>query len=199
MQKPTYWNHNTAYYDWIFRETASCRSILDVGCGDGTLCAYLDDRIRSVTGIDPDAGCIRAAEARRCENADFLCGDFMAHPFACSFDAVVFVASLHHMEMQAAIRKAKSLLLPGGKLLVVGLAKPSSVLDYVLEALRILPCAVISRVKHMKTSEEENIPVSYAFPAMCDVRTVARALLPGAELRSGLYYRYLLKWEAPHV
>ena len=107
MQKPTYWNHNTAYYDWIFRETASCRSILDVGCGDGTLCAYLDDGIRSVTGIDPDAGCIRAAETRRCENADFLCGDFMAHPFACSFDAVVFVASLHHMEMQAAIRKAK--------------------------------------------------------------------------------------------
>lgn len=199
MQKPTYWNHNAAYYGWVERETAACRSILDVGCGDGALCAFLEDGKRAVTGIDPDEGCIRASEARHCDNAAFLCGDFLAHSFECTFDAVVFVASLHHMEMQTAIRKAKSLLNPGGKLLVVGLAKPSNAGDYLLEGLRVLPCALISRLKHMKTSEDRQIPVSYAFPAMGEVRAMAKALLPGASLRNGLYYRYLIKWEAPHV
>lgn len=199
MQKPTYWNHNAAYYDWISRETASCASVLDVGCGDGALSAYLDDGRKTVTGIDPDEGCIQTAQARSCENAEFLCADFMTCPFDRTFDAVVFVASLHHMEMPSAVRKAKALLNPGGKLLIVGLAKPSSVLDYIVEALRVFPCAVISRLKHMKTSEEQSIPVSYVFPAMNEVRETARELLPGAKLRNGLYYRYLLKWEAPNV
>lgn len=199
MRKPAYWNHNVACFGWISRETASCASVLDVGCGDGTLCAYLDDGQKSVTGIDPDAGCIRAANARNCENADFLCADFLTHPFDRSFDAVIFVASLHHMDMRFAVQKAKGLLNPGGKLLIVGLAKPSSVLDYAVEALRVLPCTAISRFKRMKTSEENSIPVSYAFPAMRVVRAMARELLPGARLRYGLYYRYLLKWEAPNV
>ena len=199
MQKPTYWNHNAAYYGWISRETASCASVLDVGCGDGTLCAYLDDDGRSVTGIDPDEACILTARARRCENAEFLCGDFLTQPFDRKFDAVVFVASLHHMEMKPAVQKATALLNPGGRLLIVGLAKPSSVRDYLIEALRVIPCAVISRVKHMKTSEERHIPVSYALPAMNGVRKMMRELLPGATLRYGLYYRYLLKWEAPNV
>ena len=199
MQKPTYWNHNAAYYGWISRETAACASVLDVGCGDGALCAYLDDGRKAVTGIDPDEGCIQAALTRRCENAAFLCADFMTYPFDRTFDAVVFVASLHHMEMRHAVQKAKALLNPGGKLLIVGLAKPSNILDYLIEGLRVLPCAVISRVKHMKTSEEQNIPVSYSFPAMNEVRETARELLTGAKLRYGLYYRYLLKWEAPYV
>lgn len=199
MQKPTYWNHNVAYYDWLKRETASCASVLDVGCGNGVLCAVLDDGRKTVTGIDPDEGCIQAALARRSENEEFLCAAFETYRFDGSFDAVVFVASLHHMEMRYAVQKAKALLNPGGRLLVVGLAKPSNILDYLIEGLRVLPCAVISRVKHMKTSEEQNIPVSYSFPAMNEVRETARELLTGAKLRYGLYYRYLLKWEAPYV
>ena len=199
MQKPTYWNHNAAYYGWISRETASCASVLDVGCGDGALCAVLGNGRKTVTGVDPDEGCIQAALARDRENVSFLCADFETYAFDRTYDAVVFVASLHHMEMRRAVQKAKALLNPGGRLLVVGLAKPSSVPDHAVEALRVLPCAVISRLKHMKTSEEQSIPVSYAFPAMNEVRAMARELLPGAELRYGLYYRYLLKWEAPHV
>ena len=199
VQKLTFWNHNAAYYDWLKRETASCASVLDVGCGDGTLCAYLDNGRKAVTGIDPDEGCIQTARSRGCANAEFLCADFAAYPFDRGFDAVVFVASLHHMEMRRAVQKAKSLLHPGGSLLIVGLAKPSSVLDCAVEALRVLPCAVSSRLKHMKTSEEQSIPVSYVFPTMNEVRRTARELLPGAKLRYGLYYRYLLKWEAPNV
>lgn len=199
MQKPAYWNHNVAYFDWLKRETASCSSVLDVGCGDGALCACLDDGRKAVTGIDPDEGCIQTALARSCENAAFLRADYETYRFDRTFDAVVFVASLHHMEMRRAVQKAKALLNPGGKLLIVGLAKPSGVMDYAVEALRVLPCAVISRMKHMKTSEEQSIPVSYAFPAMNAVRAMARELLPGAKLQYGLYYRYLLKWEAPNV
>ena len=198
-QEPACWNHNTAYYGWLRRETAACRTILDVGCGNGMLCAFLHDGTKALVGIDPDQHCILAAQRLVGSNAAFHCADFLTHDFDGTFDSVIFVASLHHMDMEQAIRKAKRLLNPGGRLLIVGLAKPSSIPDHIIEALRVLPCAVISRAKHMAASEALNIPVSYDFPAMRDVRAMARKLLPGAKLRYGLYYRYLLSWEAPYV
>ena len=99
------------------------------------------------------------------------------------------------MEMKSTVEKAKSLLNDGGKLLIVGLAAPSGFCDYIIEALRVIPCFIISKIKRMKTSESRNIPVSYAFPDMNEVRRVLGELLPGHTLRYGLFYRYLLTWE----
>lgn len=49
-----YWNHNSAYNPWVKKKTMNCRSILDVGCGDGSLILYLNDGIKKIIGIDPD-------------------------------------------------------------------------------------------------------------------------------------------------
>ena len=55
-----------------------------------------------------------------------MCHDFEAFDMERKFDAVTFVASLHHMNMKAAIEKAIGLLEDDGVLLIVGLAKPST-------------------------------------------------------------------------
>ena len=190
-----YWNHNTAYYEWIKTEVADCRSILDVGCGDGALISYLDDGSKKLLGIDPEQSCIDDANRRnKTDNTAFMCHDFEAFDTERKFDAVTFVASLHHMNMKAAIEKAIGLLEDDGVLLIVGLAKPSTVIDYVIEGLRIVPSSVISRINHIQSSESKNIPVSYNFPDMNEVRKTADILLPGYTLKYGLFYRYLLKW-----
>jgi len=195
MKAPEYWNHNTAYYRWIAERISDCGSVLDVGCGDGALAAALDDGTRAIVGIDPDERCVREARRKhpsprmafeRCSFEDFAADR--------SFAAVLFIASLHHMEMAPALIKAKELLSPGGKLLVVGLAKPSTVPDYVVELLRVIPSRAVSALKRMRTSEELGIPASYEFPEMNAVRSAAKELLPGARLRYGLHYRYLLEW-----
>ena len=196
MQRPEYWNHNLAYAPWVAKRLTGCSGVLDVGCGDGTLLAFLDDGTRTLTGIDPDGGCIRRA-TERCASAEFTCAGFEDYAPGRTFDAILFVASLHHMEMEAALSKAKSLLDPGGKLLVVGLSRPSTVWDWLLEGLRVLPCLLISRAKRMHSSESEQIPVSYALPKLNAVRAAVKSLLPGAKLRQGLYYRYLLEWTKP--
>ena len=61
MKDPKYWNHNVAYYHWIKKETEGCVCILDVGCGDGSLLAYLDDGSRELYGIDTDKSAIDRA------------------------------------------------------------------------------------------------------------------------------------------
>jgi len=111
------------------------------------------------------------------------------------FDAIIFVASIHHMDMVNAIDKAKKLLSKNGVLIIVGLAKPASLFDWVVELARIIPSKIVSSIKKNTTSEELNIDVSYDFPTMNEVRQILNKKLCGYTLRYGLHYRYLLTWE----
>lgn len=199
MKEPSYWNHNTAYYRRIRKWTAGCASILDVGCGDGSLIAYLDDGVRRLTGIDVDESCVSRAirENGGTANIGFVRGDFCDYDTDDRYDAIVFVASIHHMDMTDALTKAKALLAEHGTIIIVGLAEPSNVLDHVVEILRVLPCGIISALRGMRSSEDLDIPVSYRLPSLRYVRDVASALLPRARMRYGLYYRFLLTWTKP--
>ena len=78
------------------------------------------------------------------------------------------------MEMEVAIEKAKTVLSSNGLLIVVGLATPAPLLDYTLEALRIVPCKILSKWKSMKSSEMRNLPVSYQFPSLKEVRRIKK-------------------------
>ena len=196
MDRPEIWNHNAAYYPWVRRQLRGGRHILDVGCGEGSLVRFLAEPGRSVLGLDPDPGCIGRARSRACPaGVGFTEGtleDFSAP--AGSLDGVVFSASLHHMEPEPALRKASALLREGGILLVVGLAKPSGLGDLLLEGLRVLPSAAVTRLHSARSPETLGVPVSYALPPMPEVRALTRRLLPGAALRPALHYRYLLRW-----
>lgn len=191
-----YRNHNTAYYPWQRRKTENCRTIPDAGCGDGSLARFLDDGTKKITGTDPDIRCIERADSlNESSGLRFSCCSFEDHTPDMRFDAIVFVASIHHMDMTEALRKAKALLSPSGKLLIVDLAAPSSITDRVVEAARAIPSKVISALHRMQTSEELNLPVVYDYPRMIDIRNIVKKELPGARIRYGLHYRYLLERE----
>ncbi len=141
-----YWNHNSAYYPWVKKKTDNCRTILDVGCGEGSLAFFLNDRSKIIVGIDTDIHCIeRASSVNDSSNLQFCRCSFENYAPDMRFDAIVFVASIHHMDMALSLQKAKSLLSPSGKLLVVGLAAPSAVTDWVLEAARVIPSTLNNR------------------------------------------------------
>ncbi|HIS52995.1 MAG TPA: class I SAM-dependent methyltransferase [Candidatus Onthomonas avicola] len=190
-----YWNHNAAYYKWVQEWTAGCKSVLDVGCGDGSLISSLDDGSKELVGIDMDASCIaRAKQSNGSVHTHFLCDDFLHYKTEEVYDAVVFVASIHHMDMAAALEKSKAMLSAHGCILIVGLAKPSSMIDYVVEGMRVLPCKILTKFKRAQSSEELDLPVSYNLPTLKEVRELSARLLPHAVMRYGLYYRYLLRW-----
>ncbi len=191
------WNHNYAYHKWIAKMIGGRKRILDVGCGDGTLARFLGAADHTVLGLDPSTVAIERANAQNtCDNVAFAQAAFESYDFGGQvFDAVVFVASLHHMDMAEALAKAKTLLEENGVLIVVGLTKPSSLRDRLVEAARVVPSWVVSTAKKNVTSEELEIDVSYEFPPMDEVRRICGELLPGYAIRYGLHYRYLLTWE----
>ncbi len=192
-----YWNHNSSYYPWVKKKIADRSSVLDVGCGDGSLVLFLNDGSKRITGIDTDLRCIEKAMSKKLgDNLDFLCCSFEEYDSDRPFDAIVFSASVHHMDMRKALRKAKALLSPSGTLLIIGLAKPSTITDWLLEVSRVIPSKVLSSFHHMRTSEQLDVPTSYDIPAMNDIRRIVKEELPGARIHYALHYRYLLEWPA---
>lgn len=190
-----YWNHNSAYYPWVQKKVASCRTILDVGCGDGTLALFLDDGTKRIVGIDADNHCIEKARSLGSDGSvEFTCCSFKDFTQDETFDAIVFVASIHHMDMTKALQKARYLLSPSGKILIVGLASPSSITDWILELARVVPSKVISSFHHIQTTEQLGIKTSYNLPLMKDVCSIVKQELPGSKIRCALHYRYLLEW-----
>ena len=196
----TYWNHNTAYHSWILRRMSGAGSVLDVGCGDGLLLERLSPVCASVTGIEPDPGAAELARQRTSAlgNVRVIRADFTTVPLpSASFNALIFSASLHHMDMETALRKAADLLTPGGVLLIVGLAKPESAGDYLIEALRVIPAKTGSLVHGERRGGSPDVPVRDPETGLGTIRRTCAAILPGAKIRRGLYYRWLLRWRKP--
>jgi hypothetical protein len=108
------------------------------------------------------------------------------------YDLIVFVASLHHLDSRTALRRARTMLRPGGELLVVGLTANGSPSDWILSGLALPLIRLLSRVH----GESHDIGVVTAEPkeSLREIRELVGTELPGARIRRGLYYRDLLRW-----
>ncbi len=183
---------------------AGCERALDVGCGLGQLTRRLRQSVPEVTGIDRDQRSIECARGHS-DAADitYLHGDFLDWEFGPeTFDLVTSMASLHHMDATAALERMRELLRPGGVLAIVGLARGSSPMDVALT----IPAAIGARLRSVPAAVGEAAPErdSYSAPVLWpppvsyrDMRQLARRLLPGAQYRRHLYWRYSVIWRKP--
>ncbi len=107
-------------------------SVLDVGCGTGTLAIAARRRVGSagtVHGIDPSPEMIARATGKAARAAvDVVFGTGVAEslPFAdARFDVVLSTVMLHHLRGNArlqGVREMRRVLRPGGRLLAVDFA-----------------------------------------------------------------------------
>ena len=76
-------------------------------------------------GIDQGLASIELARRHHPGGAiEFICSNFLALPFApASFHMITSVAALHHMDVRDALGRMNQLLVPGGRLAIVGLAR----------------------------------------------------------------------------
>lgn len=98
------------------------RTALDVGCGEGRFCRMLAQHGIAVTGIDPTAALLKAAQTRD-PNGTYLSAGAEQLPFPDqSFDLVVSYLTLIDIDdFEAAIREMARVLTPGGTLLIANL------------------------------------------------------------------------------
>jgi SAM-dependent methyltransferase len=189
------WNHNSQYgRELLDAISPQAVDALDVGCGEGWLVRELRGVVDHVVGIDPDAASVAIARSYgEGEGVGYLVDDFLVHPFApASFDVVVSVASLHHMDEESALGRMAELLRPGGTLGVVGLARTCSASDFGWD----IAGAVATRA-HKLTKHHWETPAPRTWPpphTYREIESLSRRVLPGCRFRRRPLFRYVVTW-----
>ncbi len=162
-------------------------SVLDVGCGTGTLAGLIADTpwTTRVIGLDYAAGmCVEAASKARAGGVDggvhFVNGDSEHLPFADeSIDVVTCSNSFHHYPHQAAVvAEFWRILAPGGRLIlidgfrdcVVGWMVYDVIIDHVEGDVHHAPWWVIDN--YFREAGFRNIrrrKFSFLFPALATI------------------------------
>ncbi|MCD9878199.1 class I SAM-dependent methyltransferase [Streptomyces guryensis] len=199
------WDHNAHYHPWLLRQLPrSFGRALDVGCGTGDLVRLLAGRAKEVHGVDSDPGIV--AKARE------LTGDGYAHVTYSvadapdglppgSYDVITCVAVLHHLPLAGTLTRLWQQLAPGGRLLIVGLARDETFVGQLLGYASIPLNAATGWVKHRgRTAPRPASMTAVTRPAdvtYAEIVREARRVLPGARLRRRLFWRYTLVARAP--
>ena len=193
------WNHDVAYHRLVRRSVPrGGRDFLDVGCGRGRLARELSGPGRRVLGLDPSAEMIAEAKAAGPDvpGLEFGEGDFLTTEISAqSFDFVSFVASLHHMDQVRALAKAVEILRPGGRLVVIGLARAITLPEELFSAA----CAPVVWFNDLRPDFRGpgDEPVAAPTLGWGETRELVRGALPEARFRRRLYFRYSLVWTKP--
>ncbi|MBU4215457.1 MAG: class I SAM-dependent methyltransferase [Actinobacteria bacterium] len=185
------WNHNAHYYPLLAAAVGeSARTVVDVGCGDGTLARFLARPGRDVLGVDPDPRGVLEAQAgvrvvaARAE--ELPCAD-------ATVDALVMVMALHHTDAPAALAEMRRVVRPGGTVAILGYGRSAGFRDRVLEARDVAAHRHHSRAM---TAWEPDVALADPSLTWAQTRDQLRLELPGSTWRRLPMWRYLATWQA---
>lgn len=217
------WSHNDHFHGWVLRRLPSRRRrVLDVGCGRGLLLSRLRGNFEEVLGVDADAAMAAASTERFAGDPAVSVRRARFEEVDGELDTITMVAVLHHLPLEPALRHAAGLLAPGGRLLVVGLARAESLTDLAWDLRSSLLNPLVGLIKHPQrvripvddggggsdsrgsdssdseiADDEPAMPVRDPTETFAEISRTARAVLPGARLRRRLFFRYTLEWTRP--
>ncbi|MFI1932748.1 class I SAM-dependent methyltransferase [Streptomyces sp. NPDC020330] len=196
------WDHNAHYHRWIMRRLPGrFTSALDVGSGSGDLARLLASRAEAVHGIDADPAIVDRAREGTAPGVPvtFSVGDALKDVPAGPYDVITCVATLHHLPLTDTLTHFRQHLAPGGTLIVIGLYRPQSLSDHLIDAVAIPSNIALAWIKNRGRRAPRPVamtaptrPATTAFP---DIVREARRVLPGVRLRRRLFWRYTLVWK----
>ena len=188
------WDHNHHYHPVLLRHVPpGCAEALDAGCGLGDFTRLLAARCGHVTGLDLSPNMLARARRRSTgvANVDYLLADIMTEPLPTgAFDCLTSIALLHHLPLDAGLRRFRDLLRPGGVLLVLDI-RPGGFLPADLVSLGASTALLLRHTGRPR--EDPAVRAAWEehgrtdrFPRLDEVREACGRVLPGARIRSHL-------------
>ncbi|MFN8372654.1 MAG: class I SAM-dependent methyltransferase [Anaerolineae bacterium] len=203
------WSHNSHYHAFLLKQLpAHINDALEIGCGTGLFSRQLAQRAQHVLALDLSPEMIRLAKqrAQAYRHIDFEVADILHRELPpAHFDCIASIATLHHLPLAEILAKAAQALKPGGTLLVLDLYHEA--LNMANLAPNAAAVVVNAYYKLVKTGRLKDSPEAQAaweahgqhdvYPTLAEVRRVSAAVLPGAQVRVHLLWRYSLVWTKP--
>ncbi|HJZ78753.1 MAG TPA: class I SAM-dependent methyltransferase [Pyrinomonadaceae bacterium] len=209
------WTQNNHYHDFLLQYVpVDCVNALEIGCGTGTFSRRLAKKARQVVAIDLSPEMIRVARSRSAQvpNVEYRCADIMGCDFpAAQFDCVATIATLHHLPLKEVILMARETLKPNGVLIVLDLFELDRNLltlagwrDLLLNTcalgmstgLRLLHNGRLKPPREVRAAWEAHGKTD-TYLTLAEVRALSADILPRANVRQHLLWRYSLIWEKP--
>lgn len=202
------WGHNAHYHDFLARHIPDpCREALEIGCGAGGFTRLLAARSERVLALDlsPNMIGLAARSSARFANIDFRVADVLTMELPPGrFDCVATIATLHHLPFAEVLPKIERALRPGGVLLALDLFRGEGLSDALSDALALPLSLGLRLVRRGRLLPPREVRRAWAehgrhdsYLTLAQVREVCAGLLPGAEVRRHLLWRYSLVWKKP--
>ncbi len=186
-------------------------SVLEIGCGSGRLTQLLAAGAagakdgRQVTALDLSAEMIARARQRigATGSVSFHCGDFLEQNFnSQKFDCVISAATLHHMPEDLALPQMKTLLKPGGTLIIHDVRSDSGLADsagsytaLAYDMLRRLLRTGRTRQPRAVRQFWDRHGRDETYLTLKEARNMAEQWLPGARVLNHRLWRYTIVWK----
>ena len=199
------WNHNNHYHGVLLKHVPPrCREALEIGCGTGAFARLLAERAGHVLALDLSPNMIRIAAERSAHypNIDFHAGDVMDWCFSPGqFDCIASIATFHHLPLEQVLPKLKKALKPGGVLLILDLFKAEGPADLVSSALALPVHLALRWLRTGRLQSPRRVREAWeahgqhdSYLTLSEARRAYGALLPGAQVRKHLLWRYSVIW-----
>jgi SAM-dependent methyltransferase len=178
---------------WLLRQLPERRErALEIGCGAGTVAERLARSFTRVDAIDFSPAMIAEARRRTSSTINFACADLFdwLRDHAETYDCIVTITTLHHVNLAAALPTMASSLKPGGRLLALDVMERRNIV------LNALAFAAGFRPTHWKLRRAfRHHGRNETYLMIDEARRIAGAALPGAVVRAHLLWRYSIVWE----
>ena len=158
---PDKWDHNQQYQHYLLKYIPkNCNAILDVGCGTGELTKKLVLYSKEVIGIDVSENMIDEAKKRNNDEKITYLKTSVETYFGetdKTFDIIISIAALHHMDEEKILQMMKSKLTKNGEILILDLVKSKTMIDWLLSILAALlnPWIMLIMRGRMRITKEE--------------------------------------------
>src|SRR5688500_10583156 len=143
------WNRNNYYHALLLKNLPqNCGHALEIGCGIGTFSRLLAARSNRVTAIDLSPKMIEIAKnfSESHTNINFQVADVLETEFPDEhFDAIVSIATFHHLPLEQVLPKLKKALKTGGRLLILDILRMESIQDFFVGAVAV-PLSLVLKV-----------------------------------------------------
>jgi ubiquinone/menaquinone biosynthesis C-methylase UbiE len=200
------WTANNHYHSLLLKYVPqNCENAIEIGCGTGAFARQLAARCRRVIGLDLSAQMIRVARSRSTQfnNLEFQVADAMSWDFPRSqFDFICSIATFHHLDQRELLLKLKHALKPRGVLLVLDLAQSNGLAERMVDVfglgvsvgLRLIYNGRLNPPAEVRKAWEEHGKHDH-YSTVSEMRALAAEILPGADVRKHLLWRYSLVYQ----
>jgi SAM-dependent methyltransferase len=210
------WNHNIHYHNFLLQQLPGhCESILDLGCGSGLfsrllaehcglLCSPLRDRVMAID-LSPQMIAVAKHNSQNYPNIDFQVADILQWEFPVEqFEAIVSIATFHHLSLEKLLPSLTTALKPGGKLIILDLIQHENILDRLSDLIAVPLNWLWQILKNRNIKQSPEAQAAWRehsrtdkFLTLSQVRDIYSKSCPGVKIRKHLFWRYSAVWEKP--